>query len=406
MNMYKSYLILGFVLVALFTSGCVQKENERDEEVRELVTSFIEAYNNGSAGKLYSMLSDDVKADYSVEDAQELVYRFGSDFTLNVTEFRLSGSKVVVNTTLNPHGEPEWALLTFQIAYNDSKPVINNSGVFYRIEEIEDFAISIQPTPSFYHSETYRKFIEYYNERNANGIYSLASEDVKKNHTIEEVRKELAFARNHSIKIISFSRPETPTISFNGNSPAKMPTVLVINGSKVNCSIKWVLYCETIKENLNNSSLSRITGYTTKMGDWAFEELKKCYNSTSTPDTELPAIKVNFSHYKDNETHSLEINNVGPAMINKSQAPSLYVEPPPGIHVFAYNEQERTPITHLPLDEEGDAIVTYIGFKKPETVPKKGEKILVVIDIVHNGDSLNTENETITWNLEWEPSKD
>lgn len=133
-------------------------------------------------------------------------------------------------------------------------------------------------TPGFYHSETYRQFIEYYNERNADGIYSLASKDVKENHTLDEVRKELEFARNHSIEIISFDRPETPTISFDGNSPAQISTELVFNGSKISCSVKWVLYCGTIRENLDNSSLSRITGYTTKMGDWPFEELEKCYN--------------------------------------------------------------------------------------------------------------------------------
>lgn len=119
----------------------------------------------------------------------------------------------------------------------------------------------------------------------------------------------------------------------------------------------------------------------------------------------LPAIKVEFSHYNVNETHLLEIKKVENVSIDRSEAPKLYKEQPPfpGIHVFAYNGLERTPITYLPLDKEGDNITTYIGFAKPESVPSKGEKLRVVVDIVNQkGDSLSTRNRQVTWNMETE----
>lgn len=121
----------------------------------------------------------------------------------------------------------------------------------------------------------------------------------------------------------------------------------------------------------------------------------------------LPTIKVEFSHYEVNGTHLLEIKEVETLYINRSEAPTVHKEPPfPGIHVFAYNKLDRTPITHLPLDREGENITTYIGFESPESVPKKGQKLLVVIDIVNQkGDSYNTKNKQITWDLTAENPK-
>lgn len=122
---------------------------------------------------------------------------------------------------------------------------------------------------------------------------------------------------------------------------------------------------------------------------------------SQSQETKLPAIKVEFSHYNVNGEHLLEIKEVEDVSINRNQAPTLHQEPPfPGIHIFAYNKLDRTPITYLPLDKEGDNITTYVGFKSPDSVPKKGNKLLVVVDIVNQkGDSLNTKNRQITWNL-------
>ncbi|MFO7966527.1 MAG: hypothetical protein R6U44_02900 [Archaeoglobaceae archaeon] len=126
--------------------------------------------------------------------------------------------------------------------------------------------------------------------------------------------------------------------------------------------------------------------------------------SSESTQAKLPAIKVEFSHYDINGTHLLEIKKVDDVMINKSQAPNLYKEPPfPGIHLFAYNELKRTPITSLPLDKEGDNITTYIGFEDPKMVPSKGDKLLVVVDVVNQeGKSYDTKNRQITWDLDTE----
>ncbi|MFP3909722.1 MAG: hypothetical protein ACLFVX_07665 [Archaeoglobaceae archaeon] len=118
--------------------------------------------------------------------------------------------------------------------------------------------------------------------------------------------------------------------------------------------------------------------------------------------TELPAIKVVFSHYNVNGTHLLEINEVDDVFINRSEAPKLYTEPPfPGIHAFAYNGLDRTPITHIPLDREGDNLTTYIGFEEREKVPQKGDRVLVYMDVVdRKGKILTSNSKRITWELE------
>ncbi len=120
--------------------------------------------------------------------------------------------------------------------------------------------------------------------------------------------------------------------------------------------------------------------------------------------SELPAIKVEFSHYDINNTHILEIKKVDDVFINRSDAPKLYTEPPfPGIHIFAYNGLDRTPITYVPLDREGGNLTTYIGFEKPEKVPQKGDKVLVYMDVVdRKGKILTSHSRQITWELEQE----
>ncbi len=119
---------------------------------------------------------------------------------------------------------------------------------------------------------------------------------------------------------------------------------------------------------------------------------------------ELPAIKVEFSHYDINQTHILEIKKANDVYINRSEAPKLYEEPPfPGIHIFAYNGLNRTPITYVPLEKEGDNLTTYIGFENPDKVPQKGDKILVYMDVVNRqGDILKSHSRQITWDLETE----
>jgi len=123
-------------------------------------------------------------------------------------------------------------------------------------------------------------------------------------------------------------------------------------------------------------------------------------------DEMLPAIKVDFMHYNISGTHLLEINEVKDVMINRSEAPTLYLEPPfPGIHIFAYRGLDRTPVTYVPLDKEGDNITAYVGFEKPEDVPEKGDRILVVIEVVEFKDgkfqTVNSRSFSIIWNIEY-----
>lgn len=124
-------------------------------------------------------------------------------------------------------------------------------------------------------------------------------------------------------------------------------------------------------------------------------------------DEKLPAIKVVFMHYNISGTHLLQINEARDVMINKSEAPTLYLEPPfPGIHIFAYRGLDRTPVTYVPIEEEGDNITAYIGFEKPEDVPKKGDRVLVVVEVVEFKEgkfqTVSSRSVNIVWNIEYE----
>jgi hypothetical protein len=120
----------------------------------------------------------------------------------------------------------------------------------------------------------------------------------------------------------------------------------------------------------------------------------------------LPAVKVDFMHYNITGHHILKINSVEAVWINRSEAPTLYIEPPyPGIHLFAYFSQgRRTPITYVPLEREGDNITAYIGFRDPKSVPKSGEGLIVVVDAIgirdNRFESLAIDSATLTWDLE------
>lgn len=274
-------MFLLIVIFALALTGCAQQEDKSEEEAKELVKSFIEAYNNRSAEELYSMLSDDVKANYSLEDAKNLA-RHSDDFTFNITEYNVTGTNVMINTTfktLYPGSHYEWARLSFQIAYNDSKPEIDSIGSFQRIEKIEYGVRSHHPTPVPI-GYVYHQYVEYYNDRIATEIYSSFSEESKENHTLDEVRKELKFAREHNIKL-SFNYSEFSTeLLASGEKTMQMPTLMKFNESKLNCSIQCVFQGEFQTEKLSDSSISWRSGHATKIDNWVFEELKKCYNNS------------------------------------------------------------------------------------------------------------------------------
>jgi len=128
---------------------------------------------------------------------------------------------------------------------------------------------------------------------------------------------------------------------------------------------------------------------------------------SETKEEKLPAIKVDFMHYNISGTHLLQINEAKDVMINRSEATTLYLEPPfPGIHIFAYRGLDRTPITYVPLDEEGDNITAYIGFEKPEDVPEKNDRVLVVIEVVEFKEgkfqTVDSRSVNIVWNIEYE----
>lgn len=295
MNMYKSYLILGFVLVALLTSGCVQQENERNEEVRELVTSFLGACNNDSARKMYSMFSDDLKTNYSVnyQDVRSLTELTGHDFNLNPVEFSRQGDKVMVNTTvsIDTHEGSEvdagWATIAFHITYNDSEAKIGNTEVLERIGDIYRFSWDVmhrQEAPTLLPvSYAYYKFIGFYNHRNATEIYTLFSEGLKEEQSLDEVRGEVDFARNHDIELL-FNYSEISELGSGyveqGTTTMEMPAIMKTDEGRLNCSIKCVYIVKYEKEELNNSSLFKIVSGSIKIDNWVFDELEECYNNS------------------------------------------------------------------------------------------------------------------------------
>lgn len=125
-------------------------------------------------------------------------------------------------------------------------------------------------------------------------------------------------------------------------------------------------------------------------------------------ETKLPAIKVVFMHYNIKGTHILRIKKVGPAFITKKEAPTLYPwynTPFPGIILFAYDWSHGrlrfvTPSTWLPMNTEGDNITAYIGFSDPKHVPKKGDGILVIIQVAdRTGRVLAADRAMFVWNV-------
>lgn len=136
--------------------------------------------------------------------------------------------------------------------------------------------------------------------------------------------------------------------------------------------------------------------------------------SGCTQEKKLPAIEVCFEHYIAGSQHILRIKYAKAVMIPKNKAPTLYPwynTPMPGIILFAYdmsgvkNMKElggrATPSTYVPINKQG-TIIAYIGFSSPKTVPKKGDKLLVVVQVINKtGRVLASKNTVVTWNISW-----
>ncbi len=130
----------------------------------------------------------------------------------------------------------------------------------------------------------------------------------------------------------------------------------------------------------------------------------------------LPAIEVCFEHYLAGKTHIIRIKYVKATLISKKDAPTLYPwynTPMPGIILFAYDMSgaksmgevgmKATPSTYVPIDKQG-TITTYIGFSSPKAVPKKGDTLVVVVQVIDSrGHVLATKSTTVKWNISWSP---
>ncbi len=130
-------------------------------------------------------------------------------------------------------------------------------------------------------------------------------------------------------------------------------------------------------------------------------------------EVKLPAVEVVFVHYVINGRHIIRIEDVKATMIPASKAPTLYPwynTPFPGIILYAYDWRNGklvfvTPSTYVPLKRQGK-IVAYIGFKSPKLVPKKGDKVLVLVGAYDRmGHTLAYDAKIFVWNLNWKPSK-
>lgn len=288
----RKALLLILVALGLLFMGCSGEETPTtpmnptqtetpSDGVKTLVISFLDACNNDNAEKIYSMLSDDVRKNYSLKDVRGLVNL--TDFNLNAVNYSRKGDEVMVNTTvsINNTGRKEyvgWATITFHITYNNSKPEIGSGNFLERIKSIYYFSWPSTPTP-LPMSGIYNQFTKYYNDRNATEAYSLLSEDLKENHSLDDVREELEFARKHGIEL-SFDFSAFPTeLLGKGTKTMEMPTTMKSDEGKLNCSVKCVFQGKYNREKLDNSSLSKVVSHSTRIDNWVFEELKRCYNS-------------------------------------------------------------------------------------------------------------------------------
>ncbi len=127
----------------------------------------------------------------------------------------------------------------------------------------------------------------------------------------------------------------------------------------------------------------------------------------------LPAIEVCFDHYIAGNKHILKIEYAKATLISKNKAPTLYPwynTPMTGIILYAYDMSgvksmkelglRVTPSTYLPLTKQGK-IIAYIGFKSPKSVPKKGDRMLVVIQVLKDGRELAEAHTNIVWDINW-----
>ncbi len=132
-----------------------------------------------------------------------------------------------------------------------------------------------------------------------------------------------------------------------------------------------------------------------------------------THEKKLPAIEVCFEHYVAGNKHILKIDYAKATLISKKEAPTLYPwynTPMTGIILFAYDMtgvksmkelgMRVTPSTFVPLSKQGK-IVAYIGFKSPKDVPKKGDKMLVVVQVLENGREIAEAHTNVVWDINW-----
>jgi len=135
------------------------------------------------------------------------------------------------------------------------------------------------------------KFINYYNERNSTAIYSLLSDKVKANYSIDDVNRELEFAETHNIKIVGWSNLSNP----------QLVEVLVVNltinidGKNLTKTVDFpITYVKYLEEN--------IIGYKTLIDDWIFTKLHTPTPTLSkTPYPEQVSGLKNFTRFKSKE---------------------------------------------------------------------------------------------------------
>ena len=112
------------------------------------------------------------------------------------------------------------------------------------------------------------EFSLYYNQRNSTAIYSMFSDNVKANHTLEDVKEQIEIAENHGIEIVK-QEILNETVR-DGLSISKASLMLLVDRRATNISIDFpVIY---MRYELRENGLQAI-GYEGLIDEWIFNEL-------------------------------------------------------------------------------------------------------------------------------------
>ncbi|MFO7967919.1 MAG: hypothetical protein R6U44_10020 [Archaeoglobaceae archaeon] len=274
--------LLLIILLVLIFCGCTQQEQGSPTPVdtgdvagvdaERVVEQFVEYYNQGNASGVYSLHSRDVRLYHSLSDVEN-VFAVDGNNSLDVVDCNVTRRENKTFVTANMSAvfghKSGWLLLTFEIV--DDSPRIDN-WVLDRIKRVQEYhgprVLHFYPC-----STAVRVLLAGYNEGDAQEIYEELSDKLKDNYTLQDVREEVEFARNHNASLAEIETYSGVTAECEDDVEAK--AVLKFDGKRVNVSMNFSCECVHVENKIENSSFIVSTGRKPEIEAWVFDELRE-----------------------------------------------------------------------------------------------------------------------------------